>query len=160
MSTGDNESIMRTLVWLPRALPAKARQERSMSGISRRDFLRSAATYAATAGFLSSGALELSAKDFPGTIKQLAGAGFETIELCSPVGYADSGFAGLGKYTGSELRRILGDSGVTCVSSHFSIEELRKNQESPPPVAKAPAWPCRSSTARSADTLQIQQNYT
>ena len=32
-----------------------------MSGISRRDFLRSAATYAATAGFLSSGALELSA---------------------------------------------------------------------------------------------------
>jgi len=150
-----------------------------MSGISRRDFLRSAATYAATAGFLSSGALELSAnplgtpigcqtwpvremiaKDFPGTIKQLAGAGFETIELCSPVGYADSGFAGLGKYTGSELRRILGDSGVTCVSSHFSIEELRKNQESPPPVAKAPAWPCRSSTARSADTLQIQQNYT
>ena len=119
-----------------------------MSGISRRDFLRSAATYAATAGFLSSGALELSAnplgmpigcqtwpvremiaKDFPGTIKQLAGAGFETIELCSPVGYADSGFAGLGKYTGSELHRILGDLGVTCVSSHFSIEELRKNQE-------------------------------
>ncbi len=119
-----------------------------MPGISRRDFLRSATTYAATAGFLSSGALELSAnplgmpigcqtwpvremiaKDFPGTIKQLAGAGFETIELCSPVGYADFGFAGLGKYTGRELRRILGDAGVTCVSSHFSIEELRKNQE-------------------------------
>ena len=68
------------------------------------------------------------AKDFPGTIKQLAEAGFQTIELCSPVGYADSGFAGIGKYTGAELRRILGDSGVTCVSSHFGIEELRKNQ--------------------------------
>ena len=104
--------------------------------------------YGATAGYLSSGPVELSAnplgipigcqtwpvremiaKDFPGTIKQLAGAGFETIELCSPVGYADSGFAGLGKYTGSELHRILGDLGVICVSSHFSIEELRKNQE-------------------------------
>jgi len=37
----------------------------------------------------------------PGTIKQLAAAGFQTIELCSPVGYADSGFAGLAKYTGT-----------------------------------------------------------
>jgi sugar phosphate isomerase/epimerase len=69
------------------------------------------------------------AKDFPGTIKQLAEAAFQTIELCSPVGYADSGFAGLAKYSGAELRRILGDAGVTCVSSHFGIEELRKDQE-------------------------------
>ena len=69
------------------------------------------------------------AKDFPGTIKQLAEAGFQTIELCSPVGYADSGFAGLAKYTGAELRRVLGDTGVKCVSSHFGIKELRENQE-------------------------------
>jgi sugar phosphate isomerase/epimerase len=45
------------------------------------------------------------------------------------VGYADSGFAGLAKYSGAELRRILGDAGVTCVSSHFGIKELRDNQE-------------------------------
>jgi sugar phosphate isomerase/epimerase len=69
------------------------------------------------------------AKDFPGTIKQLAAAGFQTIELCSPVGYSDSGFAGLGKYSGAELKKILSDAGVTCISSHFSIEELRENQE-------------------------------
>jgi sugar phosphate isomerase/epimerase len=118
-----------------------------MATISRREFLQSAATYAAAAGFLSAGTLELRAnplgmpigcqtwpvreiiaKDFPGTIKQLAAAGFQTIELCSPVGYADSGFAGLAKYTGAELRRILGDAGVSCVSSHFGIAELRKNQ--------------------------------
>src|SRR5260370_2239641 len=68
-------------------------------------------------------------KDFPGTIKQLADAGFQTIELCSPVGYADYGFAGLGKYTGTELRRILGEAGVACVSSHFGIKELRDDQE-------------------------------
>ena len=54
---------------------------------------------------------------------------FRPIELCSPVGYADSGFAGLAKYKGTELRKILGDAGVTCVSSHFGIEELRENQE-------------------------------
>jgi sugar phosphate isomerase/epimerase len=118
-----------------------------MSAISRREFFKNAATSAAVAGFLSANARMLRAnplglpigcqtwpvrtmiaKDFPGTIKQLAEAGFQTIELCSPVGYADSGFAGIGKYTGAELRRILGDSGVTCVSSHFGIKELRENQ--------------------------------
>ncbi len=124
-----------------------------MSVISRRDFLKSAATYTAAAGFVSAGTLQLRAdplgmpigcqtwpvremiaKDFPGTIKQLAAAGFQTIELCSPVGYADSGFAGLAKYKGAELRRILSDAGVSCISSHFGIEELRANQE------RAIAW--------------------
>jgi len=119
-----------------------------MAAMSRREFVKNAAMQAAAAGFISAGGLELRAnplgmpigcqtwpvremiaKDFPGTIKQLAVAGFQTIELCSPVGYADSGFAGLAKYTGTELRRILGDAGVTCVSSHFGIKELRENQE-------------------------------
>jgi sugar phosphate isomerase/epimerase len=68
------------------------------------------------------------AKDFPGTIKLLAAAGFQTVELCSPLGYADSGFAGLAKYSGADLRKILADAGVKCASSHFGIEELRKNQ--------------------------------
>jgi sugar phosphate isomerase/epimerase len=118
-----------------------------MSAISRREFFKTAATQAAAASLFAAGALglranplgmpigcqtwpvrEMIAKDFPGTIKQLAGAGFHTIELCSPVGYADSGFAGLAKYSGTELRRILGDAGVSCVSSHFGIDELRKNQ--------------------------------
>src|SRR6267142_6986741 len=119
-----------------------------MPAISRREFLKYSATHAAAAGFLSAGVLELRAnplgmpigcqtwpvremiaKDFPGTIKQLAKAGFQTIELCSPAGYADSGFAGLAKYQGTELRRILGDADVSCVSSHFGIQELRENQE-------------------------------
>jgi sugar phosphate isomerase/epimerase len=116
--------------------------------MSRREFFKKASTKAAVAGFLGAGAQVLRAnplglpigcqtwpvramiaKDFPGTIKQLAEAGFQTIELCSPVGYADSGFAGIGKYSGADLRRILSDAGLTCVSSHFGIQELRKNQE-------------------------------
>src|SRR5579872_3235249 len=124
-----------------------------VSSISRRKFVRSAAAYSAVASFLSAGALRLRAnplsmpigcqtwpvrkmiaQDFPGTLKQLAGAGFQTIELCSPVGYADEGFAGLGKYKGAELRKILGDAGVSCVSSHFGIDELRKDQ------GRAIAW--------------------
>ena len=71
---------------------------------------------------------EMIAKDFPGTIKQLAAAGFQSIELCSPVGYADSGFAGLAKYAPAGLKKILSDAGVTCISSHFGIDELRKDQ--------------------------------
>ncbi|MHB8610457.1 MAG: sugar phosphate isomerase/epimerase family protein [Candidatus Acidiferrales bacterium] len=119
-----------------------------MPSISRRVFLKDAATTAAAAGLLSAGAFELSAnplglpigcqtwpvregiaKDFPATIKQLAAAGFHHIELCSPVGYDDSGFGGLAKYKGSELRKMLNDWGVTCISSHFSMGELRKNQQ-------------------------------
>jgi len=119
-----------------------------MSAISRRTFLNAGATATAASFLAAAGALRLRAnplgmpigcqtwpvrdmiaKDFPGTIKQLAAAGFQTIELCSPVGYADSGFAGLAAYKGAELRKILNDAAVTCVSSHFGIEELRANQE-------------------------------
>jgi sugar phosphate isomerase/epimerase len=124
-----------------------ATKEPSMSAISRREFLKYSAASAAAAGLLSVSAVELRAnplglpigcqtwpvrqliaKDFPGTIKQLADAGFQSIELCSPVGYADSGFAGLAKYSGADLRKILSDAGVTCISSHFGIDELRKDQ--------------------------------
>ena len=120
----------------------------SSNSISRRAFMKGAAVSTVAAGFISLGRLELRAnplgmpigcqtwpvremlaKDFPGTIKQLADAGFRTIELCSPFGYADLGFGGLAKYKGAELRKILGDAGVSCISSHFGIDELRANQE-------------------------------
>ena len=154
-----------------------------MPAISRREFLRTAATHAAAASFLAAGALELRAnplgmpigcqtwpvremigKDFPGTIKQLSDAGFQTVELCSPVGYAEYGFGGLAKYSGAEVRRILGDTGVTCVSSHFTIIELRENQagridwardagltQMIVPTLGAPAKPTMDEVKRAAD---------
>lgn len=116
--------------------------------LSRREFCKVAAAQSAAIGLVSAGVLKLGAnplgmpigcqtwpvremiaKDFPGTLKQLAAAGFQSIELCSPVGYADEGFGGLAKYNGSELRQIISDAGLTCVSSHFGIDELRKNQD-------------------------------
>jgi sugar phosphate isomerase/epimerase len=118
-----------------------------MQAISRREFVKTSAS-AVLGGVLASGTRaihadplglpigcqtwpvrEMIAKDFPGTLKELAGAGFKTVELCSPVGYADSGFGGLSKYSGAELRGILHDAGLTCVSSHFSLEELKQNQD-------------------------------
>ena len=119
-----------------------------MTSISRRDFVKTSVAFTAASGFLASDALNLHAnpldlpigcqtwpvrdmiaKDFPGTLKQLSDAGFQSIELCSPVGYEDSGFAGLAKYKGAELRKIINDAGLTCTSSHFSMDELRKNQD-------------------------------
>jgi len=64
--------------------------------------------------------------DFPGTIKMLTDVGFTTIELCSPAGYRE--FSGLAKYTGKELKKTLNDMGVTCISCHFGLRELRMNQ--------------------------------
>lgn len=119
--------------------------------ISRRDFLKRASVSAAAAGSIATGMLtanplgmpigcqtwpvrKMIAQDFPGAIGKLAQAGFQTVELCSPYGYADSGFAGLAKYSGAETKKILADAGVHCISSHFGIEELRKDQ------ARSIAW--------------------
>src|ERR1700730_3056662 len=122
---------------------------------SRREFIKTASSSAAWGAMLSTGSRilhanplglpigcqtwpvrEMIARDFRGTLKDLAAAGFQTIELCSPVGYADSGFAGLSKFKGSELRSILHEEGLTCVSSHFSMDELRKNQDDRISLAK------------------------
>jgi sugar phosphate isomerase/epimerase len=119
-----------------------------MSAISRREFCKTATTSAAAVGLVSAGVLklhadplglpigcqtwpvrEMIAKDFPGTLKQLSAAGFKSIELCSPAGYTEYGFGGLTKYKGAELKKIINDAGLTCVSSHFGMEELRTNQD-------------------------------
>jgi len=124
-----------------------------MSKSTRREFLQSATTGVAAAGFLLGGGRllhanplglpigcqtwpvrEMLAKDIPGTLKVLAQAGFQSIELCSPYGYEDSGFAGLKKYSGAQLRALLSDLGLTCVSSHFGLDELQKDQ------ARSIAW--------------------
>ena len=119
-----------------------------MSAISRREFCKTATTSAAAVGLVSAGVLKLHAdplglpigcqtwpvremigKDFTGTLKQLAAAGFKSIELCSPAGYTEYGFGGLTKYKGAELKKIINDAGLTCVSSHFGMEELRTSQD-------------------------------
>jgi sugar phosphate isomerase/epimerase len=117
-----------------------------MPSISRREFFRNVSSDTALAGLLSTGILQLRAdplglpigcqtypvrkmiaRDFPGTLKQLSAAGFQTVELCSPMGYADAGFGGLAKYSGAQLRTVLSDANLKCTSSHFDINELRKD---------------------------------
>lgn len=62
--------------------------------------------------------------NFAGLAKTLADIGVQTVEMCSPLGYND--FASL--TDGKQVRRILADHGLTCISSHFSMRELRDKQ--------------------------------
>ena len=113
-----------------------------METTSRRQWLST------TAGFLSAGALELRAnplglpigfqvypvreliaKDFGGTLKQLAAVGYRNCEMCSPPGYERSGFASLMKMKASEIRRIINDAGLRCESSHYQFRELKESLE-------------------------------
>ena len=60
--------------------------------------------------------------DFAGTMKGLRAAGFTQIELCSPYGYDE--FSSLKKYKPRELRRMLNDWGLGCISAHWGPDEL------------------------------------
>ena len=64
-------------------------------------------------------------EDFASTLKEMAGMGYSEVEMCSPLGYSDSGFEPLHKMTGSEMKKIIEDSGLKCTSSHYNMSELR-----------------------------------
>ena len=114
-----------------------------MPAVSRRDFLKKAATDTAVAGILSAGAMELRANplglpigsqtwnhrqrikdgDFAGLCKDMASIGITSLELCSPA-YSD--FAALSN--GKQVKKILDDHGIQCPSGHFEMNELRTRQ--------------------------------
>ncbi len=63
--------------------------------------------------------------DFPGTLKMMANLGYKEVEMCSPLGYSMAGFKSLNDMSGSEMRKIIDDSGLKCTSSHYTMGELR-----------------------------------
>jgi sugar phosphate isomerase/epimerase len=114
-----------------------------MTSLSRREFLERAAGAAGAAVLLHAGAEPLLATpldlpigsqvyplramlaDFPAFVKQIAGIGVTRLELCSPIGYGRD-FATLAD--GKAVRTILADHGMKAESSHFTLDELRKDQ--------------------------------
>jgi len=64
------------------------------------------------------------AGDFAGLLKIFVEIGVQSVELCSPIGYDD--FAPLAD--GKAVKKVLADHGLTCVSGHFSMQELRERQ--------------------------------
>jgi Xylose isomerase-like TIM barrel. len=78
-------------------------------------------------GFQSWIVREKIGNDFPGTLKMVAGMGYQSIEMCSPVGYESLGFGPLKKYKAREIKKIINDTGLIWPSTHYGMDELRKN---------------------------------
>ena len=66
-------------------------------------------------------------RDFQGTLKMMAGLGYQSIEMCSPPGYAFAGFAPLMKLRAKEMLQIINDAGLVFESTHYVMNELRNN---------------------------------
>lgn len=114
--------------------------------LSRRRFIGVGAMGVAAASYLARGGAELAAnplgfpigcqtwpvrqdlgKDFEGTLRRLAGAGYEAIEMCSPPGYATLGFGPLASLKASEMREKIGAAGLKCESCHYGFAELKEH---------------------------------
>jgi len=113
-----------------------------MNGISRRKFFQGAAGTIGALGLAGAGRLRANplgypigcqtwpvrqeiGKDLDGTLKELAGWGFERIEMCSPPGYAQLGFGPLAQMKPSDLREKIHAAGLGCESCHFGFGELK-----------------------------------
>jgi sugar phosphate isomerase/epimerase len=119
-----------------------------MNNLSRRHFLRKSAIGIGSAFVASQFPMDLSAhvtnkpvnmplgfqvwtvreklvRDFPGTLKMMAGLGYQSLEMCSPPGYEASGFGPLMKLSAREMKQIINDAGMICESTHYGMEELR-----------------------------------
>jgi sugar phosphate isomerase/epimerase len=116
-----------------------------MTRLSRRDFFRAAGVQATAAGVLVAGVGRLHANplglpigsqtwphramikdgDFAGLAKVLAGIGVQAVEMCSPFSYEE--FASLSD--GKQVKKILGDHGLTCESCHFGMEDFRERHQ-------------------------------
>ena len=114
--------------------------------MTRREFFKKTATDAAIAGFLAAAGSTLleaspfgwpigsqtyphrqmiSDGDFAGLLKTLKDIGVERIELCSPFGYKE--FAPL--VDPKVVKKVVKDHDMKCESAHFSMRELRENQQ-------------------------------
>lgn len=118
-----------------------------MREVSRRNFIKSTAAGLSAAGLLAATDVRslladplglpigcqtwpvrmMIEQDFPGTLKQLSDAGFKSIELCCPFSYKQ--FAAVGNYKPAELKKILSDNGVICISCHFNEKEIQDNAD-------------------------------
>lgn len=89
--------------------------------------VRAAGTVKFPIGFQTWTVKDMLVKDFPGTLKMMAGLGYQSVEMCSPPGYESSGFGPLMKLKAKEMKTIINDAGLICESSHYVFDELRNH---------------------------------
>ncbi len=108
-----------------------------MRTISRRRLFQESALGLATAGWLAKAdplglqigcqtypVREALGKDFDGTLRELSGIGYKSIEMCSPPGYKEA-YAPLIGMKAQDMRKHIQDAGLRCESCHYTFEELR-----------------------------------
>ncbi len=78
-------------------------------------------------GFQTFPIRDMVAKDFAGTMKTMAGLGYQYTEMCYPKGYAGAGFAALVDVKPGDLKKMIEDAGLTCPSCHFGMGNLKAN---------------------------------
>lgn len=67
-------------------------------------------------------------KDFDATLRELAAIGYRGIEMCSPPGYAKSGYGALLNVKPRELRQRIRAAGLVCDSCHYQVREFSKEK--------------------------------
>uniref|UniRef100_Q021Z1 Xylose isomerase domain protein TIM barrel n=1 Tax=Solibacter usitatus (strain Ellin6076) TaxID=234267 RepID=Q021Z1_SOLUE len=68
---------------------------------------------------------DILAKDFEGTLRQIAAMGYRRIEMCSPASYAE--YRPLAAMKPAEMRKKIEDAGLKCESCHYGFRELKEN---------------------------------
>lgn len=66
-------------------------------------------------------------KDFSGTMKTMAGMGYQYTEMCYPKGYAGAGFAPLVNIKAADLKKMIEDAGLYCPSCHIGMGDLKNH---------------------------------
>lgn len=66
-------------------------------------------------------------RDLAGTLRKMGAMGYNSIEMCSPPGYAKLGFGPLEKLSATEMKGIFKDNGFTCESCHYGLSELKEH---------------------------------
>lgn len=110
--------------------------------VSRRSFLSSAAIAAAasaipTRGLYASGQVPLIglqlysvredlARDYGGTLKRVAAIGYREVEA-----------AGFYNHSASDVKQMMSEAGLSCVSAHYSLADLLKSTDATIAYAKA-----------------------
>jgi sugar phosphate isomerase/epimerase len=112
-----------------------------MVSVSRRSFMTTAALAAAasalparslyaaqaapTIGVQLYSAREALAKDFPGTLKRIAALGYREVEA-----------AGFYNHSAADVKRLMAEAGLRCVSAHYSLADLLKSVDATIEYAK------------------------
>lgn len=78
-------------------------------------------------GFQTFPIRDIVSKDFSGTMKMMAGLGYQYTEMCYPKGYAGAGFGPLVDVKVTDLHKMIEDAGLHCPSCHFGMGNLKNN---------------------------------